>query len=58
MFVYQPRLHQRAALLAMEARVSLNAFVTESIRSRVSSRNKRKTNFYGCDRVQYGYIQK
>ena len=28
-------LHQRAALLAMEAKVSLNAFVAESIRSRV-----------------------
>jgi predicted HicB family RNase H-like nuclease len=28
-------LHQRAALLAMEAKMSLNAFVTESIRSRV-----------------------
>jgi predicted HicB family RNase H-like nuclease len=28
-------LHQKAALLAMEARVSLNAFVTESIRSSI-----------------------
>ena len=28
-------LHQRAALLAMEAKMSLNAFVAESIRSRV-----------------------
>lgn len=28
-------LHQKAALLAMEAKVSLNAFVAESIRSRV-----------------------
>ena len=28
-------LHQRAALLAMEAKISLNAFVAESIRSRV-----------------------
>lgn len=28
-------LHQRAAMLAMEAKMSLNAFVTESIRSRV-----------------------
>ena len=30
-----PKLHQQAALLAMEANVSLNNFVTESIRSRV-----------------------
>jgi predicted HicB family RNase H-like nuclease len=29
------KLHQRAALLAKEAQVSLNAFVAESIRSRV-----------------------
>jgi predicted HicB family RNase H-like nuclease len=29
-------LHQRAALLAMEAKTSLNNFVTEAIRSRVS----------------------
>ena len=29
-------LHQRAALLAMEAKTSLNSFVTEAIRSRVS----------------------
>lgn len=29
------KLHQRAALLAMEARMSLNAFVAESIRLRV-----------------------
>jgi predicted HicB family RNase H-like nuclease len=29
------KLHQRAALLAKEAQVSLNAFVVESIRSRV-----------------------
>lgn len=29
------RLHQKAALLAMEAKVSLNNFVAESIRSRV-----------------------
>lgn len=29
-------LHQKAALLAMEAKVSLNAFVAESIRARVS----------------------
>ena len=28
-------LHQRAALLAMEAKISLNAFVAESIRSRI-----------------------
>jgi predicted HicB family RNase H-like nuclease len=28
-------LHQRAALLAMEAKMSLNAFVAESIRSRI-----------------------
>jgi predicted HicB family RNase H-like nuclease len=28
-------LHQKAALLAIEAKISLNAFVTESIRSRV-----------------------
>lgn len=29
-------LHQKAALLAMEAKVSLNAFVAESIRARVT----------------------
>jgi len=29
-------LHQRAALLAMEAKTSLNSFVAEAIRSRVS----------------------
>lgn len=34
------KLHQRAALLAMEARVSLNAFVTESIRLRVIQETK------------------
>jgi len=28
-------LHQKAALLAMEAKMSLNAFVAESIRSRI-----------------------
>lgn len=32
-------LHQRAAMLAMEAKVSLNAFVAESIRSRVMKSN-------------------
>lgn len=30
-----PKLHQKAALLAMEAKVSLNSLVAESIRSRV-----------------------
>lgn len=30
-----PKLHRKAALLAMEARVSLNNFVAESIRSRI-----------------------
>ena len=29
------KLHQRAAMLAMEAKISLNAFVVESIRSRI-----------------------
>lgn len=31
-----PTLHQKAALLAREAKVSLNAFVAESIRARIS----------------------
>lgn len=30
-----PKLHQKAALLAMEAKISLNSLVAESIRSRV-----------------------
>ena len=34
------KLHQRAALLAMEARESLNAFVAESIRSRILKETK------------------
>jgi len=34
------KLHQRAALLAMEARMSLNAFVAESIRLRVHQEAK------------------
>ena len=37
------KLHQKAALLAMEAKVSLNNFVAESIRSRV---NKESTLTY------------
>lgn len=31
-----PKLHQKAALLAMENRVSLNSFIAESIRERVN----------------------
>lgn len=34
------KLHQQAALLAMEAKVSLNAFVAESIRTRVLQESK------------------
>ncbi|MEX2591433.1 MAG: type II toxin-antitoxin system HicB family antitoxin [Anditalea sp.] len=30
-----PKLHQKAALLAMQEKTSLNSFVTESIRSRI-----------------------
>lgn len=31
-----PKLHQKAALLAMEAKMSLNSFIAESIRERVN----------------------
>ena len=30
-----PKLHQKAALLAMEEKMSLNSFITESIRERI-----------------------
>ena len=31
-----PKLHQKAALLAMENKMSLNSFITESIRERIN----------------------
>ncbi|MFW5657521.1 MAG: type II toxin-antitoxin system HicB family antitoxin [Bacteroidota bacterium] len=40
-----PKLHQKAALMALEYKMSLNSFVAESIRERVFKETEKKSNF-------------